>query len=123
MPVMVERPKSARQARLSLLIRMFAFGYDVYEREYVDVSFGRNTYAFQVSVHHPEAMHVAQTVRNINQLKNTSVRHLRERVSRDATHKLGAVQIFVPSNELDDVPLLHPLGYHRKSAFAHRHSE
>jgi hypothetical protein len=68
-PVMVERPKSARQARRSLLIRIFAFEWVRCKRG--NTSFEENAYAFKVSVSHPEAMHVRQPVRNINQLKGT----------------------------------------------------
>ena len=68
-PVMVERPKSARQARRSLLIRMFAFGW--VRCKCGDISFEENSYSFQVSVNHLEAMHVRQPVRNVNQLKGT----------------------------------------------------
>ena len=40
---------------------------------------------------------------------------------QEATYKLGAVRMLVLSNELDDVPVFHPLGDHRKPAFGHRH--
>jgi hypothetical protein len=69
MPVMVERPKSARQARRSLFIRMFAF---VRERQVCRRFVWRNTYAFQIPVYHAKAMHVRQAVRNVNQLNSTS---------------------------------------------------
>ena len=56
-PVMVERPKSARQALRFLLIRMFAF---VDERGVSVETFHleKNLYPFKISVNHPEAMHV-----------------------------------------------------------------
>jgi hypothetical protein len=120
MPVMVERPKSARQARRSLLIRMFAFVMSEIKRG--DVSFEKNSYPFQISVNHAEAMHVRQTVRNVNQLNSTSVR-LCGNGDRGATHKLECGSHVCPSNKLDDVPMFHPLGDHRKPVFTYRHSE
>jgi hypothetical protein len=38
----------------------------------VDVLFERNTYPFQISVNYVEAVHIHQTVRDFNQLNNTS---------------------------------------------------
>ena len=71
-PVMVERPKSARQARWSLLIKMFAFkdGYNVS----VETFKKNNLYPFQISMNHVETMHVCQAICNINQLNRTLVR-------------------------------------------------
>jgi hypothetical protein len=54
---MVERPKSARQALRSLLIRMFAF-VDEWGVSVETFHLEKNLYPFQISVHHPEAMHV-----------------------------------------------------------------
>ena len=39
------------------------------------------------------------------------------------TNKLGAVYAWVLLDELVDVPMLHPLGDHRKPAFTYRYSE
>jgi len=67
MPVMVDRPKSARQARRSLLTSMFAF-VDT-RGKYGDISFGGNeTHSFQISVYHAEVMHVLQPVCDAGQL-------------------------------------------------------
>ena len=44
-------------------------------------------------------------------------------MERGATYKLDAVHVLVLSNELDDVPMFHPLGNHRKLAFTYRHSK
>ena len=85
-----------------------------------NISSEKKLYSFQVSVDHAEAMHVLQTTSNVNQLNRTSVRVCG---GRGVTHKLGAVGIFVLPNELDDVPMFHPLGDHCKSAFTHCHSE
>jgi hypothetical protein len=41
-----------------------------------DIPFGKNSYPFQISVNHPEAMHVRQPVCNVDQLNSTSVRLL-----------------------------------------------
>jgi len=69
MPVMVDRPKSAMQARRSLLTSMFAFedargvsiwNYFIWRNE---------THSFQISVYHPEVVHVLQPVCNAGQLK------------------------------------------------------
>ena len=79
-------------------------------------------YPFKVSVNHPEAVHVHQTVRNVNQLNGALVR-LSEGGDRGTTHKLSAVYMSVLLDELVDVPVIHPLGNHRKSAFAYRYSK
>jgi len=66
-PVMVDRPKSAMQARRSLLTSMFAFAGSGYK--YGKVSFGGNeTHPFQISVYHPEIVHVLQPTCNPGQL-------------------------------------------------------
>ena len=72
--VMVERPKSAMQARRSLLIKMFAFVDKMCE--YGDVPSEENSYPFQISVDNPEVMHILQAVRNVGQLYGTSARVL-----------------------------------------------
>jgi hypothetical protein len=116
-PVTVERPKSARQARRSLLIRMFAFGQVRCKHE--NIPFEKDSYPFQICVNHVEDVHVIQAVRNVNQLNRTSARHCGG--DQGATHKRNAVHIFVLLDELIDVPVFHPLGDQRKPAFAYRH--
>ena len=71
-PVMVERPKSARQASRSLLMRMFAFGRVRSKCE--NISFEKDSYPFQICVNHVEVMHVRQATRNLKQLNRTSAR-------------------------------------------------
>ena len=74
---MVDSPKSAMQARRSLLTRMFAFvdGWGVS----MDVFYYRRneTHPFQISVDHAEVVHVFQPICNAGQLNGTSVRLLR----------------------------------------------
>jgi len=103
---MVDSPKSAMQARRSLLTRMFAFvdGWGVsigafYYR-------GSETHSFQVSVDHAEVVHVFQPIRNADQLNSTSVTLLRGQVT---TYKFSAVHVAIPLNEFVDVSILHPL--------------
>jgi hypothetical protein len=81
----------------------------------------KNSYPFQISMNHAEAMHVRQAVRNINQLNRTSARLC----SGDCgvTHKLSAVHMIVLLDKLVDVTMFHPLRDHRKSAVTYRHSE
>ena len=117
--VMVERPKSARQACRSLLIRMFAFGR--VRRKCENIPFVKDSYPFQICVNHVEAMHVRQAQCNFKQLNRTSARF--SGVDQGMTHKLGAVHIFVLLDKLVDVPMFHPLRDHRKPAVAHCHSK
>ena len=44
-------------------------------------------------------------------------------VGQGVTYKLGAIHMLVFFNELDDVPVFHPLGDHRKPAFSYCHPE
>ena len=44
-------------------------------------------------------------------------------MEREATYELGAIHMLVLSNELDDVPMFHPLGNHCKPTFGDRHPE
>jgi hypothetical protein len=83
---------------------------------------GRNTYPFQVSVDHVEAMHVCQALRDVDQLNSTSSRHLWGRY-QEVTYEFGAVYMFILPNELDNVPMFHPLRDHCEPAFTHRHSK
>jgi hypothetical protein len=85
-------------------------------------SFQNNVYPFKVSVNHPEAMHIRQPVRDVNQLKRTSVR-LCGGGDQGTTHKLSAVYMSIFLDELVDVPVIHPLRNHRKPAFAYRYSK
>jgi hypothetical protein len=119
-PVMVERPKSARQALRCLLIKMFAF---IDERDVSVETFHlkKYIYPFQICVNHTEAVHVHQAIRNVNQLNTTSARFCGE--DRGATNKLSAVCAWVLLDELVDVPVFHPLGDHRKPAFTYRYSK
>ena len=117
-PVMVERPKSARQACRCLLIRMFAFGRVRHKRG--NISFEKDSYPLQICVNHVEVMHVLQAARNVSQLNRTSARLCGW--NRGVTHKLSAVHIFVLPDKFVDVPMFHPLGDHRKPAVAYRHS-
>jgi len=111
---MVDRPKSAMQARQPLLTSMFAF-VDV-QGVNGGISFRRNeTHSFQISVYHVEVVHVLQATRNVSQLNSRlSVMLLRGWVT---TYKLGAVYILIPLDELVDVSVLHPLGNESKSLF------
>ena len=68
-----------------------------------------------------EVMHVRQAIRNVNQLNITSAGLCGE--DRGATNKLSAVYTRVLLDELVDVPVFHPLGDHRKSVSAYRHSK
>ena len=73
-PVTVKRPKSATRARRSLSIRMFAFIGEGYVSD-GDISFGKDSYPFQISVDDAEVVHILQAVRNVNKLNSsTSVR-------------------------------------------------
>ena len=67
-------------------------------------------------------MHVCQATCNVGQLNRESVR-LSESGDRGVAYKLNAVCMSVLLNELIDVPILHPLGDHGKSALTHRHSK
>ena len=72
-------------------------------------------------MNYPEAVHVRQTGRNVNQLNRSSVRFCG--AGDRGAYKFGAVRMFVLSNELDDVPMFHPLGDHREPVSTYRHSE
>jgi len=61
-----------------------------------------------------EVMHILQATRNSSQLKSTSVRLLKSRVT---TYELDAVDVHVHPNEPVDVPIFHPLGNHRELVF------
>ena len=114
-PVMVERPKSAMQARRSPLINMFAFGC-----EYGDGSFKRKLYPFQIPMDYAKVVHILQALCNINELNTTSVGLMRDQV---ITYELHAVSVTIHLDEIINVPILHPLGDQNKPVFAHRHSE
>ena len=79
-----------------------------------------NSYPFKISMDHPEAMHVRQAARNVNQLERTSVKPW---YGWGSTYKLSTVHVFVLLDKLIDVPMFHPLGDHRKPALAYRHSK
>ena len=79
-----------------------------------------NLYPFQISVDDTEVMHILQAVRNPSQLDSTSVSLLQDQVT---TYKLSAVHLPIPPREFVDVPVFHPLGYHRKPVLTHRHPE
>jgi len=71
MSVIVERPKSAMQARRSLLTSMFAFVVDGrgLSMEVFRLKRKKNeTYPFQISVDHAEVVHVLQAICNAGQL-------------------------------------------------------
>jgi hypothetical protein len=118
-PVMVERPKSVRQARRSLSIRMFAFGQ--VRCKWGNISFEKDSYPFQICMNHAGAVHVRQAVCNVIQLNRISARFCGG--DQRVTHKPSAVHMFVLLDELVDVPVFHPLGDHREPAFAYRHSK
>jgi len=114
---MVERPKSAMQARRSLLTSIFALvdGWGVGR----GMSFGRyRTHPFQIPVHHAEVVHVLQTIRNASQLNGISGMPLRNQL---ATYKLGAVDMPIPLNECVDVSVFHPLGNESEPVFIQCH--
>jgi len=121
MPVMVESPKSAMQARRSLLTRMFAFNRKWLGCKCEGISSGRKeTYSFQISVDHVEVMHILQPICNTGQLSGMSGRLLQDQVT---TYELAAVHVLILLNELVDVSVFHPLGYQSKSVFVQRNSE
>jgi len=64
-PVMVERPKSAMQARRSPLISMFAC-VDEGDMSVWRCLFKGTLYPFQISVDYAEAVHILQAVCNVN---------------------------------------------------------
>ena len=69
-PVTVERPKSERQARLSLLIRMLALINGGQRHVNIQLEIA---YSFQISVDEVKLMHIYQTLCNIHKL-NASVK-------------------------------------------------
>ena len=80
------------------------------------VPFGREeTYSFQISVGHPEVMHVLQAIRNAGQLNGRpSVRLQRDQVT---TYELVAVCVPILLDEFIDVSIFHPLGNQSKPVF------
>jgi len=77
-----------------------------------DVQFKRQeSYSFQVSVDHAEAVHVLQAFRNPGQLNGTSVGLLRD---PGTTYEFPAVYMLVPLDEVVDVSVFHPLGNESK---------
>jgi hypothetical protein len=84
------------------------------------ISFEKNSYAFQVSVNHAEAVHVHQPVRNADQLNGMSVGFCGGG-DRGAAHKLDAVRVFVLPDKLNDVPVFHPFRNHREPVFTYCH--
>jgi hypothetical protein len=59
-----------------------------------------------------------QTIHNVNQLNSTSVR-FRGCGYWGVTNEFNVVHVFVPPDKLVNVPILHPLGTHRKLASAY----
>lgn len=70
-PVIVERPKSEMQARRSLLTRILAL-IKGHQRQ-GNIRLKITTHPFQISMDEVEAMHICETLRDINEL-NTSVK-------------------------------------------------
>jgi len=111
-PVMVERPKSAMQARQSLLISMFAC---IDEGDMSAEAFHlRNIclYPLQISVDHAEVVHILQAICDINQLNSTLVRALWGRV---IAYELNAVNMPIPLDKLVDISVVHPLGDQKRT--------
>ena len=65
-PVIVERPKSAMQARRSLLIRMLALIEGC--QKYVSIQHKIATHPFQISMDEAKAMHICQALRDVDEL-------------------------------------------------------
>ena len=78
-------------------------------------------YPLQVSVHHVNAVHVLQSIRGIGQLSEL-VTFVSQTNGR-STYELDAIGPCVILDELIDVPMLHPLGYHRKFVTLQSHAD
>jgi len=65
-------------------------------------------------------MHILQAVRNVNQLNSALVRLS---WGQEITHKLSAVDLLIPLDEVVDVSIFHPLRNQSEPVFTHCYSE
>ena len=78
-------------------------------------------YPLQVSVHHVDVMHVLQSIRGINQLSKLVT--FTSQTNGQVTHELDTINPFVIFDELVDIPVIHPFGYHRESVMLQDHTD
>jgi len=88
----------------------------------VIIMFG--AYPLQITVYHPLAVHIHQSLNNTFELQRSGTGHQCRAGStvRTKTYKFEPIRILVYLDELIDVPIGHPFRYHRKLVVSHRHS-